>query len=90
MTRKIAILVRDRQEEALRMSVGLTLMDDQVDVFVLDKKLEGSDNNLLNVETIKEMDMHLYSNCKENTGMELLSTTEISRLIPSYDHILAY
>ncbi len=90
MTRKIAILVRDRQEEALRMSIGLTLMDDQIDVYVLDKKLEDTANNKLNIETIKEMDMHIFSNCAENEEMELLSTKEISGRIPSYDHVLAY
>ena len=90
MTRKIAILVRDRQEEALRMSIGLTLMDDSIDVYVLDKKVNASENNALNIETIKEMGMKLYSNCEENTEMEFLSTKEIGQKIPSYDHVLAY
>ncbi|WP_455204794.1 hypothetical protein [Kaarinaea lacus] len=90
MTRKIAILVRDRQEEALRMSIGLTLMDDSIDVYVLDKKVNPSENNALNIETIKEMGMKLYSNCEENTEMEFLSTKEIGQKIPSYDHVLAY
>jgi hypothetical protein len=34
--KKIAVLIRDRQEEGLRMAVGLTLMDDTVDIFVMD------------------------------------------------------
>lgn len=90
MSRKIAVLVRDRQEEALRMSIGLTLMDDTIDVYVLDKKIDSSENNALNIETIKEMGMNLFSNCAENTNMEFLSSQEISRKIPSYDHVLAY
>ena len=90
MTRKIAVLVRDRQEEALRMSVGLTLMDDAIDVYVLDKKIKDSENNALNIETIKEMGMKLFSNCADNTNMEYLSSKEISRKITSYDHVLAY
>ena len=90
MTRKIAILVRDRQEEALRMSIGLTLMDDSIDVYVLDKKINDSENNALNIETIKEMGMKIFSNCADNTEMEYLSTKEISQKIPSYDHVLAY
>ena len=90
MTRKIAVLVRDRQDEALRMSIGLTLMDDAIDVYVLDKKINETADNALNIETIKEMGMKLYSNCAENADMEYLSTKEISQKIPSYDHILAY
>lgn len=90
MARKIAVLVRDRQDEALRMSIGLTLMDDTIDVFVMDKKVKNSENNQLNIETIKEMGMNLYSNCAENDEMEYLSTKEISSRIPTYDHVLAY
>jgi hypothetical protein len=90
MTRKIAVLVRDRQEEALRMSVGLTLMDDSIDVYVLGKKISDTEDNALNIETIKEMGMKIYSNCEENTELEYLSTKEISQKIPSYDHVLAY
>lgn len=33
MVKKIAVLVRDRQEEALRMAVGATLKDDVIDVY---------------------------------------------------------
>lgn len=90
MARKIAVLVRDRQDEALRMSIGLTLMDDTIDVYVLDKKINDMENNQLNIETIKEMEMKLYSNCAENAEMEFVSTKEISNRLPSYDHVLAY
>ena len=90
MTKKIAVLVRDRQSEAVRMSVGLTLMDDVIDVYVLDGKLEDTEENALNVELLQEMDMSLYSNHKENTGMQYLSTEEIARKLPEYDHVLAY
>lgn len=90
MIRKIAVLVRDRQEEALRMSIGLTLMDDVIDIYVLDKKINDSENNALNIETIKEMGMKLFSNCADNTDMEYLSSQEIGRKISNYDHVLAY
>ena len=90
MARKIAVLVRDRQEEALRMSVGLTLMDDSIDVYVLDRKIHDSEHNFLNIETIKEMGMSLFSNCRDNVDMQYLSTKEISRRLPTYDHVLAY
>jgi hypothetical protein len=43
MSKKIAILVRDRQGEALRMAVGAILMDDAIDVYVLDRKVEDTE-----------------------------------------------
>ncbi len=90
MAKKIAVLVRDRQGEALRMSVGITLMDDIVDVYVLDRKVEETEDNTLNIETMKDMEMNVYTNCKENGGLEYLSTEEIARKLLEYDHILPY
>ena len=90
MARKIAVLVRDRQDEALRMSVGLTLMDDTIDVYVMYNKIDPSEDNALNIETIKEMEMNLFSNCAENSDMQYLSIREISVRLLSYDHVLAY
>ena len=90
MQKKIAVLVRDRQSEALRMSLGLILVDDLVDVYVLDRKLQATGETALHVETIKEMEMQIYTNCRDNEGMEYLSVGEIALRLSQYDHILAY
>jgi len=88
--KKIAVLVRDRQGEALRMSVGITLMDDTIDVYVLDRKVEKNDDNDLNLETIKDLGMKLATNTKENSGMDYISTEELAQKLLEYDHILPY
>jgi hypothetical protein len=90
MGKKIAVLVRDRQGEALRMSVGITLMDDTIDVYVLDRKVEKNDDNDLNLETIKDMGMKLATNTKENADMDFISTEDLARKLLEYDHILPY
>ena len=90
MGKKIAVLVRDRQGEALRMSVGITLMDDTIDVYVLDKKVESNDDNDLNIETIKDMGMKLATNTKENDGMDFISTEEMAQKLLEYDHIVPF
>lgn len=90
MKRKIAVLVRERQEEALRMAVGITLMDDLVDIYVLDRKLEENGKNSLNLETAGDLDMKVYTNSRDNQGMEYLDNREIAGKLPGYDHILAY
>ncbi len=90
MQKKIAVLVRERQSEALRMSLGLILVDDLVDVYVLDRKLQATEETALHLETMKEMDMQIRTNCRENEGMEYLSTQEIALSLGQYDHILAY
>ena len=90
MAKKIAVLVRDRQGEALRMSLGLTLLDDVVDVYVLGRKLENTGEDALHLETIKDMDMKIYTDCKENADLEFVPTEEIARRLAEYDHVLPY
>ncbi len=90
MGKKIAVLVRDRQGEALRMSVGITLMDDTIDVYVLDRKVESNPDNDLNIETIKDMGMKLATTTKENAGMDFISTEDLAQKLLEYDHIIPY
>ena len=90
MQKKIAVLVRERQDEALRMSLGLILADDAVDIYVLDRKLHRTEDNALHLETIKDMEMKMYTNCAENEGMEYLSSAQIAQSLPQYDCVLPY
>ncbi len=90
MAKKIAVIVRDRQSEALRMGVGAMLADDLVTVFVMDKKVEETENNMMNLETMNDMDIKTYTNCKENANIEYLSTEEIAQKLLEFDNILPY
>jgi hypothetical protein len=88
--KKIAVLVREGQAEALRMAVGLTLADDEVTVFVVDDKLDPDDEAVsLNIETLNVLGVTIYSNNPGDkfTGM---STEEMARILPEYDTVLPY
>ena len=89
MVKKVAVIVRDRQHEALRMSVGLTLEDNAVSVFVMDKKLPSDENTDLNVETLGDMDAKIFSNNPENK-FEQMTTEEIARALTEYDAVIPY
>ncbi len=90
MAKKIAVLVRERQAEAIRMAVGLTLADDEVNVFIMDKKVDMSDEGVaLNVETLGDLDVKMYSNNPEN-NCEQMSTDDIARALVNYDTVLPY
>ncbi len=90
MAKQIAVLARDRQGEALRMGLGMILADDIIDVYVLDRKVEKNDDNDLNLETMGDMDIKVYTNFKDNENMEYISTEEIAQKLLEYDHILPY
>lgn len=89
MAKKVAVIVRDRQHEALRMSVGLTLEDNAVSVFVMDKKLPSDENIDLNVETLGDMDAKIFSNSPENK-FEQMTTEEIARVLTECDVVIPY
>ena len=90
MSKKIAVIVRDRQAEALRMAIGLTLMDDTIDIFLLNRPLEYSPQTELSIETIREMEMNLYSNIQQSDDLQYLSGPEFANNLLDYDHILPY
>lgn len=87
--KRIAVLIRDRKEESLRMSVGLTLADDEVNVFIMDEKIEPTDDMALNLETLLDMDGKIYSNNPEN-NYEQMTTEEIAKALTGYDIVLPY
>lgn len=90
MKKRIAVLVRDRQGEALRMALGLVLLDDAVDVYVLDHKLEVTEEVRLNLSTLEEFEFRIYTNEPANEGFECLSAEQIARKLCEYDHAIAY
>jgi hypothetical protein len=90
VAKKIAVLTRDRQDEALRMALGMILMDDIIDVYILDREVEGKENNDLNIQTMKDMDMNLYTNCRDNNNLAYLTTDEIAQKLLDYDLVLPY
>jgi hypothetical protein len=89
MAKKVAVIVTDNQTEGLRMAVGLTLEDNAVSVFLMDKKLKSGEDIDLNVETLGDMDGKIYSNNPENK-FEQMTTDEIARALPEFDAVIKY
>lgn len=90
MTKKIAVVVRDRADEALRMAIGLTLADDMVDVFVLNQKLQRTEANALNIDTLRDLELGLYSNVENDPETTWVATPELATKLLEYDVVLPY
>ncbi len=90
MDKKIAVIIRDRQEEALRMALGLLLLDYTPDVFFLDRPIENTEKNRLQLQTAEEMELNLYTNCSDNQDIEQLSLEKIVSSLTTYDIVLTY
>jgi len=90
VAKKIAVVVRSSQAEALRMAVGLILLDDTVHVYALDRKVEDTEQNRLNLETMSELDISAFTNSRDNRDMAYMNSREIALKLLEYDHILMY
>jgi hypothetical protein len=89
-TKKIAVIVRERQGEALRVSGGLTLADDTIEVFVLDRKLDKNDPEVAKpLELVNDLDLKMYSNNPEN-GYTAISVEEMAKKLLEYDIVVPY
>lgn len=88
--KRIAVVVRDRESEALRMALGLTLADDLIDVYVVDRRLTAGDDDLMNLELLKELGVGVYSDCSDDRHTEFRSTEQIARELAAHDHVLPY
>ena len=90
MSKKIAILARERQSEAFRISAGLIMMDDAIDVIVLDRKISADEATQRNYALCREMGLGLFTNSKENAELEYLSTEALADKLTGYDIIDPY
>lgn len=90
MSKKIAVVARERQSEAFRMAIGMVLLDDTIEMYVLDRPLEKSEDLELYLETFADLELNLYSNLRENEGAQFLTAEEIAHRLPEYDHVLVY
>ena len=90
MAKRIALLIRTRQREGLRMALGLILMDDIIDVYMLDSKFEDVEENNTNIEIMKDMEMNIYTNLRANEDLKYLSSEDIAERVLQYDMIIPY
>jgi len=84
------MVVRDRQGEALRVAGGLTLVDDIIEVFVLDRKLDADDPEVARpLELVNELELKVWSNNASN-GVAAITLEELARKLLEYDIVIPY
>ncbi len=89
MKKKIAIVVRDRKHEALRMAVGATLADDEVNVFVMDDEILHDEEIDVNLQMLTDLGIPIYTNNAANP-YEQKSTDEIGIMLGNFDAVIPY
>jgi hypothetical protein len=88
--KRIAVIVRDRPGEALRVAGGLTLADDTIEVFILDRKLDKEDPETAQpLELATDLELKIYSNNREN-GFTTITLDEMAKKLLEYDFVVPY
>jgi hypothetical protein len=88
--KRLAVLVRDRPTEALRVAVGLTLADNAVEVFVLGPLALDDPAAAEYLAVLRELRLRVATTSADNPGLEPLAVAALARQLLAFDHILPY
>jgi hypothetical protein len=87
--KRVAVIIRDRHDEGLRMAVGLTVLGDSVDVYVMDTLIEKAARIDMILEALHQMGGSIYTN-EPGNPFQLAVTDEVAARLTSYDAVLPY
>lgn len=88
--KKIAVIVQDRPDEALRMALGLTLEGDEISVINVGGVIPENEGNEMNIMALGEFDAKLMSVNEADGDFETVTMQEIPAKLVEYDHVLPY
>lgn len=84
----IAVVARDKQGEALRMSIGLTVLNDSIDIF-LTEKFKKEESTETQLEVIRDLNLKIYSTVS-GSQFEYISPEALADKLLEYEKILPY
>lgn len=88
--KKIAVIMQERADEALRMALGLTLEGDEISVINVGNAVPASDDNETNIMALGEFDAKLISVNEADGDFETITMQELPAKLAEYDHVLPY
>ncbi len=87
MSNKYAIVTETRQGEAFRVGLGLILLDDEVEIFVVNQPLSGEDMAKSQHANVKEMEIPIhFVGAGGDMTLEAMATLlpDFTQVIPFY------
>lgn len=88
---KFAVIVRDRQAEGLRMCVGLTVLNDTVEIF-LAEPLKTTEDTAPHLDAIRDLKLKVYSLVPGIKAVvcEHINIETMAEKLLKYDTVLPY
>ena len=95
MSKKVAVLIKDkeRQYEGLRTSLGLLLDFHIVSMFVLNHEIDMTEEYHDNMEFIDEMEGFRYSNVPANVekhGFQVVTLKNLAQKLKDYEIVIPF
>jgi len=88
MSKRIAIVTRERQAEAIRIASGLLLLGDEAEVFVPGTLFQEDDATVAQLKICAEFDLPVYSSHPEAPEALRLSPDELAQKLSTFERIL--
>ena len=85
---------RERYSEGLRMAAGLSLLDDNVDIYLLNgdfAEADSADSPVIenHLDMMRAVGIGLYSNFKKE-GFDFMSGSDLVKSLLKYDYVFSY
>ncbi len=91
--KRIAVLLaeRERYSEGLRMAAGLSLLDDNVDIYLLNGDFAEADSPVIenHLDMMRAVGIGMYSNFKKE-GFDSMSCSDLGKSLLKYDYVFSY
>ncbi|MDT8445621.1 MAG: hypothetical protein RRB13_01835 [bacterium] len=87
MAKKIALITRHRQAEAMRMALGLTLLEDEAEVFILQDLLDD-DATANQLRQCQSVDLPVYCTAQGPAGLPYLDLAEAAQRWTQFDRLV--
>jgi len=90
MGKRIAVVIRDNQTEGLRVSGGISVLGDDVTIFVLDHRLSSSPDVAVPLDMIREVGLPVVTNIKGYEPFAFSTAEEIAERLLDQDVVLSF
>ena len=88
---KFAVIIRNRQAEGLRMCVGLTVLNDTVEIFITEP-IKDTEDTAPHLDAIRDLKLKVYSIVPgiKAVACEHINIDTMAEKLLKYDKVLPY
>jgi len=90
MGKRVGIVIQKNQAEGLRVSGGISVLGDEVTVFLLDRPLSSAADVTVNMDMVREVGISLFTNVLPPSEFTPATPEEIAGRLLEQDVVLTF